>query len=76
MKTQKEQKPRREILTTTMSLPQDIHRRLKHLAVDQGVSVRDLMREAIEEYLNRMEKEKPSIGVSEHAGKLRTQSSS
>ena len=76
MTTQKEQKARSEILTTTISLSQDIHRRLKHLAVDQGVTVRDLMREAIEEYLNRKEKEKPSIGDSEHAGKLRTQSSS
>jgi predicted DNA-binding protein len=41
------------MLTTTISLTYEIHRRLKLLAVDQGVSVRDLIREAIEEYLNR-----------------------
>jgi predicted transcriptional regulator len=71
METQKDKKPRGERLTTTISLTQDIHRRLKHLAVDQGLSVRDLMREAIEEYLNRKEKEKRSIADSEGTGKLR-----
>lgn len=76
METQKEKKARGELLTTTISLTQEIHRRLKHLAVDQGVSVRDLMREAIEEYLNRKEKEKPPIGDSLHLGKIRNQTSS
>jgi predicted transcriptional regulator len=42
-----------KMVTTTISLSQEIYRRLKHLAVDQGVSVRDLIRDAIEEYLNR-----------------------
>jgi predicted transcriptional regulator len=72
METPKQKKAREEMLTTTVSLTQDVHRRLKHLAVDQGVSVRDLMREAIEEYLNRKEKEKSFIGHLHHAEKLRT----
>jgi len=76
METQKEKKAHGETLTTTISLAQDLHRRLKHFAVDQGVSVRDLMREAIEEYLNRKEKEKSSIGNSHHAEKFRPPPSS
>jgi predicted transcriptional regulator len=43
------------MVTTTLSLSQESYRRLKHLAVDQSVSVRDLIRGAIEEYLNREE---------------------
>lgn len=46
----------RETLTTTISLGQGLHRRLKHLAVDRGVSVRYLVREALEEYLERHQK--------------------
>ena len=42
-----------EMFTTTISLSQEIHRKLKHLAVDQGLSVRDLIRQAIEQYLAR-----------------------
>jgi predicted DNA-binding ribbon-helix-helix protein len=48
-------------LTTTISLEQRVHRRLKHLAVDRGVSVRDLIREAIEEYLSHDEQGNSSI---------------
>jgi predicted transcriptional regulator len=44
-----------EMFTTTISLSQEIHRKLKHLAIDQGLSVRDLIRQAIEEYLGRSE---------------------
>jgi predicted transcriptional regulator len=74
METRNQKKGRGEMLTTTISLTQDMHRRLKHLAVDQGVSVRDLIREAIEEYLNRKEKEKSSVGSLQDAEKLRTPS--
>ena len=49
-----------EMFTTTISVSQEIHRKLKHLAVDQGVSVRDLIREAIEQYLGRSETPKSS----------------
>ena len=49
-----------EMFTTTISLSQELHRKLKHLAVDQGVSVRDLIRQAIEQYLGGSETVKSS----------------
>jgi predicted transcriptional regulator len=64
MQRPKRKEAGREMFTTTISLSEEIHRRLKHLAMDQGVPVRDLIREAIEEYLNRQEKEKSSMGSS------------
>jgi len=50
-----------EMFTTTISVSQQMHRKLKHLAVDQGVSVRDLIRQAIEQYLGRSETPESSI---------------
>ena len=44
------------MFTTTISLPLEVHRKLKHLAIDEGMSLRDLIRKAIEEYLARREK--------------------
>ena len=41
---------------TTISLPVEVYRRLKHLAVDQDETTRNLIRQAIEEYLTRREK--------------------
>ncbi len=41
---------------TTISLPVELYRRLKHLAVDQDETTRNLIRQAIEEYLARREK--------------------
>jgi predicted transcriptional regulator len=52
---QKRKNMEQEMFTTTISVSQEIYRRLKHLAVDQGVSVRDLIRQAIEQYLDRSE---------------------
>jgi predicted DNA-binding protein len=49
------------MFTTTISITQEDHRKLKHLAVDQGVSVRDLIRDAIERYLEPKEKEKEGL---------------
>jgi len=57
---QKRKDMEQEMFTTTISVSQDIHRKLKHLAVDQGVSVRDLIRQAIEQYLGRSETSKSS----------------
>ena len=57
---QKSKDMEQEMFTTTISVSQEIHRRLKHLAVDQGVSVRDLIREAIEQYLAHSETAKSS----------------
>jgi hypothetical protein len=61
MKTGKTIRVRGDMLTTTISLAHQTHKRLKHLAVDQSVAVRDLIRAAIEEYLDRQQKEKSSM---------------
>jgi len=44
------------MFTTTISLPGDLYKRLKHLAVDEEQTVRNLIREAVEEFLARKEK--------------------
>ena len=59
---QKRKNMEQEMFTTTISVSQEIHRKLKHLAVDQGVSVRDLIRQAIEQYLDRSEQRNPNTG--------------
>ncbi len=41
---------------TTISLPAELYRKLKHLAVDQDEPTRNLIRQAIEEFLARREK--------------------
>ncbi len=41
---------------TTISLPAELYRKLKHLAVDQDEPTRNLIRQAIEEFLARSEK--------------------
>ncbi len=41
------------MFTTTISLPTEIHRELKHRAVDEAVTFRDIIRRAIEEYLRK-----------------------
>jgi predicted DNA-binding protein len=56
MQRSKRKEAEGKMVTTTISISQEIYRRLKHLGVDQGISVRDLIRDAIEEYLNRDEK--------------------
>jgi len=38
---------------TTVRLPKDLHRRLKHRAVEEGRSIADLFTDAIELYLSR-----------------------
>jgi predicted transcriptional regulator len=53
MKTRKETKP---MFTTTISLEPDTHKKLRHLALDEDKTLRQLIREAIEEFLARREK--------------------
>ena len=48
------------MFTTTISLTYEDHKKLKHLAVDRRLAVRDLIREAIEVYLHRSKK---SVGA-------------
>jgi len=35
-----------------------MHRRLKHIAVDEGVTMRDVIRKALEAYLGQYEEKK------------------
>ena len=53
MKEPKRKEAKAEMFTTTISLPADVYKQLKHLAVDEEQTVRDLIREAIEELLAR-----------------------
>lgn len=41
--------------TTTIALDADTHRRLRHLAIEEGTSFRELIREAIGDLLKRRE---------------------
>jgi predicted transcriptional regulator len=41
--------------TTTIALDAETHRRLRHLALDEGTTFRDLIREAITDLLARRE---------------------
>lgn len=40
-----------DMVTTTISLDRATYRRLGHLAVDEDTTIRDLVRRAVEEYL-------------------------
>ena len=62
MQKTKQKEARQDMFTTTISLCPEIHQKLKHLAVDLGVSFRDLIRAAIEGYLaNCKEKERSGV---------------
>jgi predicted transcriptional regulator len=39
--------------TTTIALDAETHRRLRHLAIEEGTTLRDLIREAIADLLRR-----------------------
>ena len=45
--------PAVEVVTTTASFDKETYRALQHLAVDRDASVRDLIREAVSEYVAR-----------------------
>jgi predicted nucleotidyltransferase len=60
----------------SVRLPVDLRRRLKAVAVSRGVSLQQLMREAVEELLAREEAEPPRLAeviarLREHAPQLR-----
>jgi predicted transcriptional regulator len=42
--------------TTTIALDEETHARLRHLALDEKTSFRELIRQAIAEYLKRRER--------------------
>ena len=41
------------MVTTTIALDEATHRRLRHLAIEQRTSLRELIREALDAYLAR-----------------------
>ena len=41
----------RKMVTTTIAVDEEMHRRLRHLAIDEKKSLRDLIREALAELL-------------------------
>ncbi|MEM2618722.1 MAG: plasmid partition protein ParG [Candidatus Hadarchaeales archaeon] len=43
-------------IKTTISLPRDLWLRLKHASIDEGTSIRDMVRNAVENWLERREK--------------------
>lgn len=45
------------MVTTTVSIDRDSYRSLRHLAVDDDSSVRELIRVAVAEYLQRRSRE-------------------
>jgi hypothetical protein len=49
----KPKKPDGETVTTTISFDVETYRKLKYLAADRLVTVRDVLREAVVEYLRR-----------------------
>ncbi len=46
------------MFTTTISLTPEMHRQLKHVAVDEGITVRDIIRKLLEEYLAQYDQKK------------------
>lgn len=42
-----------DMVTTTISLDRATYRQLGHIAVDEDTTVRDLIRQAVEDYLRR-----------------------
>jgi hypothetical protein len=45
-----------DMITTTVAFDRATYKQLGHLAVDEEVPVRDLIRRAVEEYLRRHQK--------------------
>ena len=44
------------MVRTSITLPEILYKRLGHLAVDEAKTLKDMMTEAIEEYVKRKEK--------------------
>lgn len=56
---------------TTIYLPDDLERRMRQAAELLGKSRADITREALEQYLDRAERERglpPSVGMGDNAG--------
>lgn len=44
------------MLTTTISLERGLYMKLRHIALDEGTNARELIRQAVQEFLARREK--------------------
>jgi predicted transcriptional regulator len=44
------------MLRTSIELPQDLYKRLAHLSIDENRTLKEIMTEAIEQYITRKEK--------------------
>jgi predicted DNA-binding protein len=49
----KAKKKREPIAKTMIYLPKETHTRLRHIAVDEGTSLAELVRRAVDEYLKK-----------------------
>ena len=56
MKGRKSKVEAAELITTTATFEREMYRRLQHLAVDEDMTIRDMIHEAVAEYLARKEK--------------------
>ncbi len=45
-----------KMFRTSIALPENLYKRLAHVAVDENKTLRELMTEAIEEFITRKEK--------------------
>jgi predicted transcriptional regulator len=51
-------KSREDMVVTTVALPQKLHRCLAILAIEENAASAELIREAIQEYLDRRERQR------------------
>jgi predicted transcriptional regulator len=45
--------PERHMAMTTVTLRPEVYRRLQHIAVDEGTNVRELVRKAVDQFLEK-----------------------
>ena len=50
------EKEETSMFRTSIELPQDLYKRLAHLSIDENRTLKEIMTEAIEQYVNRKEK--------------------
>ncbi len=54
----KPHKKEERIVPMPVYLPENLHRALRHAAIDQGQSATDIIRELVKEYLTKRQKRK------------------
>ena len=48
---------------TTISLPHELHKKVRRLAFEEGVSMAEFIREAVEEKAERKRRPRPHLGI-------------